>query len=143
MHVAVVQGHQRSFVAVFVVHKMDKVQGADVLHRQPVHKVVKARHHGVVIQHVIQQRLGFRSDLDFQFLIHPAVDCVQQRFGEVGARTEELHLLANHHRADAAGNGVVITVEIGAHQIVVFILQRGGGDRHLRGIFFEGNRQLF
>ncbi|MNY22155.1 hypothetical protein D3C86_1557460 [compost metagenome] len=104
--------------------------------------MIQARHHGVVIQHVVEQRLGFRSDLDFQLLIHPAIDCVQQRFGEVGARTEELHLLADHHRADAAGDGVIIAVEIGTHQIVILVLQRGSGDRHLRCIFFESNRQL-
>ena len=97
------------------MHVVNEVQGADVLHRQPVHKVVEARHHGIVIQHVVQQRLGFRADLDLQLLVHPAVDRVQQRFGEVGARAKELHLLADHHRADAAGDGVVVAVEVRTH----------------------------
>ena len=105
------------------MHVVDDVQRADVLHRQPVHKVVEAFHNGVVIQHVIHQRRGFRPDLDFQLLVHPTVNGVQQRFSEVGARTEELHLLANNHRADAAGDGVVIAVEVCAHQVIVFILQ--------------------
>ncbi len=140
--VPVVERHQRGFIAVFIMHIVNKIQRADVLHRQPVHKVVEARHHGVVIQHLIQQRLGFRADLDLQLLIHPAVDRVQQRFSEVSACAEELHLLADHHRADAAGNGVVVTVEVSAHQIVVLILQRGGNDRDLRGIFLEGDWQL-
>ncbi len=124
VNVPVVQRHQRGFVAVLVVHVVDKIQRADVLHRQPVHKVIEARHHGVVVQHVIQQRRGFRADLDLQLLIHPAVDRVQQCFGEVGAGAKELHLLADHHRADAAGDGVVVAVEVGTHQIVVLILQR-------------------
>ena len=141
--VPVVQRHQRGFVAVFIMHIVNEIQRADVLHRQPVHEVIEARHYGVVIQYLIQQRLGFRTDLDLQLLIHPAVDCVQQRFRKVGACAEELHLLADHHRADAAGNGVVVAVEVGAHQIVVLVLQRGGDDRHLRGVFLERDRQLF
>ncbi len=64
---------------------MDDVQRADVLHRQPVHKVVEAGHHGVVVQHLITQRVGFRPHLNLQFLIHPAVNRVEQRFGEIGA----------------------------------------------------------
>ena len=118
------QRHQRGFIAVFIVHKVDDIQCADVLHRQPVHEMIQALHHRVVIQYLIQQRRGFWPDLDFQFLIDAAVDGVQQRFGEVGARAEELHLLADHHRADATGDGVVIAGEIRAHQVVVFVLQR-------------------
>ncbi|MNI64050.1 hypothetical protein D3C73_1194660 [compost metagenome] len=116
------QRHQRGFVAVLVVHIVNDVQRTDVLHGQPVHKVVQALHHHVVIQHVIHQRRSFRPDLDFQLLIHTAVDCVQQCFGEVGTRTKELHLFADDHRADAAGNGIVIAFKVSAHQIVIFIL---------------------
>ena len=141
VNVAVVEGHQRRLVAVFIMHAVDDVQRADVLHRQPVHKVVEAGHHGVVVQHLIAQRRGFRPHLDLQFLIHPAVNCVEQRFGQIGAGAEELHLLADDHRADAAGDGVVVAVEIAAHQIVVLILQRRGGDRDPGGIFFKRRRQ--
>lgn len=69
--VPVVQRHQRGFVAVFIMHIVNEIQRADVLHRQPVHEVIEARHYGVVIQYLIQQRLGFRPHTDLQLLIHP------------------------------------------------------------------------
>ncbi len=141
--VPIVQRHQRGFVAVLIMHVVNEIQRADVLYRQPVHKVIQARHHGVVVQHLVQQRRSFRADLDLQLLVHPTVDRVQQRFGEVGTGTKELHLLADHHRADATGNGVVVAVEVRTHQVVVLILQRRGDDRHLRGVFLERDRQLF
>ena len=39
-----------------------------------------------------------------------------------GLCAEELHLFADYHRADAAGNGEVVAIEVRTHQIVVFIL---------------------
>ena len=138
--ITIVQRHQRSFVAVLVVHVVNDIQRTDVLHRQPVHEVIETVHHFVVIQHVVHQRCCFRPDLNLQLLVHPAVNCVQQCFRQVSACTKELHLLTNHHWADAAGNRVIVAVEVSTHQIVVFILQGRGDDRHLRGIFFEGNR---
>ena len=143
INITIVQRHQRGFVAVFVMHVVDDVQCADVLHRQPVHEVVEAVHHFVVVQHVVHQRCRFRADLNLQLFIHPAVDCIQQRFGKVGACAEELHLLTNHHWANAAGNRVIVAVEVSTHQIVVFILQGRGDDGDLCRIFFEGNRQCF
>ena len=47
--VPVVQRHQRGFVAVFIMHIVNEIQRADVLHRQPVHEVIEARHYDVVI----------------------------------------------------------------------------------------------
>ena len=75
--ITIVQRHQRSFVAVLVVHVVNDIQRADVLYRQPVHEVVEAIHHFVVVQHVIHQRSRFRANLNLQLLVHSAVDCVQ------------------------------------------------------------------
>ena len=47
------------------------------LYRQPVHEVVEAIHHFVVVQHAIHQRSRFRANLNLQLLVHSAVDCVQ------------------------------------------------------------------
>ncbi len=54
IHITVVQRHQRSFIAVLIVHVVNDVQRANVLHRQPVHKMVEALHYRVVIQHLIR-----------------------------------------------------------------------------------------
>ena len=120
--VAVMQCHQRCFVAVFVVHVVDAVQGGHVLGGEPVHEAVHAFDDDVVVKHFVGKRCLFRADLFFGFFVNAAVDCVEQGFGEVGARAEELHLFANDHRADAAGDGVVVAVEVRAHQVVVFVL---------------------
>ena len=49
-HVTVVQRHQRSFVAVFVVHVVNNVQRGNVLGCQPIHEFVHALKDSVVIK---------------------------------------------------------------------------------------------
>ena len=137
------QCHQRGFVAVFVVHVVDAVQRGDVLSSQPIHEVVHAGDDGVVVEHFIGERGNFRADLFFGFFVNAAVDCIKQGFGEVGAGTEELHLFADHHRADAAGDSVVVAVEVRTHQVVVFVLHGGGVNGHFGAEVFEADRQLF
>ena len=137
------QSHQGSFVAVFVVHVVDAVQCGNILSGQPIHEFIHALEHGVVVQHFVFNRLGFRTDLVFGFFVHATVDCIQQGFGQVGTSTEELHVFTNYHRAHAAGNGVIVAVEVGAHQIVVFVLDRRSIDRHFGAKLFEALRQFF
>ena len=122
---------------------MDDVQRGNVLGCQPIHEFVHARKDSVVVQDFVHNRFGFRTDLVFGFFVHAAVDCVQQGFRQVGACTEELHLFADHHRADAAGNGVVVAVEIRTHQIVVFVLDGRSIDGHFGAKLFKALRQLF
>ncbi|ABU77688.1 hypothetical protein ESA_02442 [Cronobacter sakazakii ATCC BAA-894] len=142
-NVAIVQRHQRSFVAVFVMHVVDDVQGGDVLFRQPVHEVIHTFHNFVEIQQIAFDRFRFRAYLHFQFFINAAVDSVQHGFREVSASTEELHLLTNHHRAYAACDSVVVVVEVRTHQVIVLVLQRRGVDGNFRREFFEVQRQFF
>ncbi len=118
------QGHQRGFVAVLIMHVVNDVQRSHILFCQPVHEVIHTLHDGVEVQHIIADFVAFRSNLHFQFFIHAAVDCVEQGFRQVCTCTKELHLFADNHRADATGDGVVIIVEIRTHQVIVLILQR-------------------
>ena len=142
-HVTVVQSHQRSFVAVLVVHVVDDVQGGDILLSQPVHEVIHAVHYFVEVQNVAFDWFRFRTNLDFQFFINAAVDCIQHGFREVSTSTEELHLLTNNHWAYAASDSVVVVVEVRTHQIIVLVLQRRGIDGDFSSEFLEVQRQFF
>ena len=137
------QRHERSLVRVLVVHVVDDVERRDVLGGQPVHEAVHPRHDGVVVQHLAGNRFGLGTDLHAAGLVHAAVDCVQQSFSQVSTCAEELHLFADHHRADAAGNGVVVAIEVRAHQIVVFVLDGRSIDGYFGAEFFKALRQLF
>ena len=142
LHVTIMQRHERSLVRVLVVHVVDDVERRDVLGGQPVHEAVHPCHDSVVVQHLAGNRLGPGTDLHATGLVHAAVDGVQQRLGQVGAGTEELHLLADDHRADAAGNGIVVAVEVRAHQVVVLVLDGRGVDGDLGAEVLECLGQL-
>ena len=86
-----------------------------------------------------RQRLG--GDLFARYFVAAAIDRVEQRLGEIDAGTEELHLLAEPHGRDAAGDAVVIAPER-PHQIVVFVLQRGRVAADLDAVALEGGRHL-
>ncbi len=49
-HLFVVERHLQSFIAVFVVHVMDDVQGVDIYLGQPFHHILVLVHHLVIIQ---------------------------------------------------------------------------------------------
>ena len=142
-HITVMQCHQCSFVAVFIVHVVNDVQGSNVLGCQPIHEFVHARKDSVVVQDFVHNRFGFRADLVFGFFVHAAVDCVQQGFCQVGTGAEELHLFADNHWAHAAGNSVVIAIEVRTHQVVVFVLDRRSVDRYFGAVLFKALWQLF
>ena len=67
-----------------------------------------------------------------------ATNCVgnQKQLGEVASCAEKLHLLAYLHSRHAASNGVIVSV-VGAHHVVVFILDRIGILRDLCAEFLE------
>ena len=81
------------------------------------------------------------SDLFAGHFVAAAIDRIEQRLGEVDAGTEELHLLAETHCRDAAGDTVVITPER-PHQVVVFVLQRGGVAADLDAVALERGRHM-
>ena len=139
----VVQRHFDPLVAVFVVHVVDDVQRVDVEFAEPVGDLVEVPHYLVVVQIAVAgQQRNRRSDLHVVvFHVAAAVDRVEQRLREVAARAEELHLLADPHRGDAAGDTVVIA-EFHAHQVVVLILDRRGQNGDFGAEFLEVFRQL-
>jgi hypothetical protein len=79
----------------------------------------------VVVEQLHRYRRSRRCHLVAAYFISAAVDGVEQRLGEVHAGAEELHLLAESHRRDAAGDAVVVT-PVGPHQVVVLVLDRRG-----------------
>ena len=83
-----------------------------------------------------------RADLHILFLVAAAVEGEQEKLREVGARAEELHLLADLHRGDAACDGVVVAVDR-AHHVVVLILEGVGVAGDLRGKALPVFRQGF
>ncbi len=75
------QRHQRSFIAVLIVHVVNDVQRANVPHRQPVHKMVRPP---LLRRNPTPSVNGAVSaQPDFQLLVNAAIDSVQQRFGKV------------------------------------------------------------
>ena len=87
---------------------MDDVHGVDVHARQPVHHLVEPLDHVVEVEVVALDRLERGRDLLAADLVAAAVDRVEQALRQVGARAEELHLLADQHRRDAAGDRAVV-----------------------------------
>ena len=139
-HLLVVQRHLQLFVAVFIVHIMDDVQRVHIHLRQPLHHVPVLFHHVVVIQIIPCDGTVPGPHLLFGDLIHTAVDGIQQALGQVGARTEELHLLAYAHGGHAARNGVIVAMGH-AHQVVVLVLHAGRFDGGFRTEALEAFRQ--
>ncbi len=131
-HVAIVQRHLDRFVAILVVHVVDAVQRVDVGLRQPVHHGIEPFHDLVVVEQVTRHGPELRPDLLAAHLVAAAVQGIEHRLGQVHARAEELHLLADAHRRDAAGDRAVVA-ELGSHQVVGFVLDRARVDRRLDG----------
>ena len=138
--VLVVERHLDALVAVLVMHVVNRVEGAHVDGREPAHHGVELVDDVVVVEHVALDRPELRADLRALDLVHAAVDGVEEALGEVRAGAEELHLLADAHGRDAAGDGVVVAV-IDAHEVVVLVLDRARGDGHLGAVALEGLRE--
>ena len=114
VHVRVVQGHLDLLVGVLVVHVVDDVHGVDVQVRDPGDIAVKARLDLRVVERAAADDGLLRADLVAALLVAAAVERQQQELCEVAPRPEELHLLADARRGDAAGDGVVVA-KAGAH----------------------------
>ena len=139
--VAVVQRHLEPLVEVLVVHVVDAVHRMHVGAREPLHRRVELRHHLVVFEHVRAYGQRRRGDLVAADLVASAVDGVEQCLGEIHPRAEELHLLAEPHGRDAAGDAVVVA-PIRPHQVVVLVLQRGCVAADPDAVALEGIRQI-
>ena len=127
----VVQRHLDPLVGVLVVHVVDDVHGVHVHARQPVHHLVEALDHLVEVEVLPLDRLRGGADLLAAHLVAAAVDGVEQALGQIGARAEELHLLAHQHRRHATGDRAVVAPRP-PHDFVALELERAGVDGHLR-----------
>ncbi len=139
-HVGVDQRHLGRFVEVLVVHVVNEVERIHIDAGEPVHHDFVLRHHFLVVQDVARDGTVGGRDLRAGLFIHAAVDCVQKALREVGARAEELHLLAGFGGGHAAADGVVVAPHR-THHVVVFILHGRGGDGNLRGVAAERDGQ--
>ncbi len=139
--VAIVECHLQAFVEVFIVHVVDAIHGMHVSASEPFHCGVELGHDLVEIEELAGYRQCLGCDLFAGYFVPAAIDRVEQRFCEVDAGAEELHLLAEPHCRDAAGDAVIITPEW-PHQIVVFVLQRGRVAADLDAVALEGGRHM-
>ena len=139
--IAIVQRHLQAFIEILVVHVVDAVHRMHVGAREPLHQMIELCEHIVVFEHVARHRRTGGGDLCTRYLVAAAVDGVEQRLRQIDAGAEELHLLAEPHRRDAARDAVVVA-PMRPHQIVVFILQRRRVAADLDAIALEILRQM-
>src|SRR5699024_4624907 len=136
-HVGVDEGHFGFLIVVLVVHILDQVQHVDVEAGQPVQHLDVLGQHLVVGQVLAGDGGVVRANLLVVLLVYAAVDGVQQALGQVGARAEELHLLAGLGGGHAAADGVIVAPDR-LHDVVVLVLHRAGVDRDFGGVLLEG-----
>ncbi len=140
--IAVVERHLQPFIEILVVHVVDAVHRMHVGSREPLHGRVELREDLVIIEYLARDWSRCRCDLLSAYLVPPTIDGVEHRLGEIHARAEELHLLAEAHGRDTTGDRVIVT-PIGAHKVVVLILARSRRvATNLDAIKLEGGRQI-
>ncbi len=122
--------HLDGLVRVLVVHVVDDVQRVDVGLRQPVHHRIQPVHDLLVGEDISDDGREPGADLLAADLVATAVERIEQRLRQVHPRAEELHLLSDPHRGDAAGDGAVVA-ELGPHQVVRLVLDAAGIDGRL------------
>ena len=127
-HLGVVQRHLALLVGVLVVHIVDGVHRGDIGLGQPRAVEVHAAADLVVIEHIALHDRHLRADLLELVLVAAAVDRHHHQLRDVGARAEELHVLAHAHRGNAARDRVIVA-EVRTHHVVVLILKRIRVDR--------------
>ena len=108
---------------------------------QPFHGGIELGHDVVVVEEIAGHRQCRGSNLIARYLVTAAIDRIEQRLCQIDAGAEELHLLAEAHRRDAAGDPVIVTPER-PHQVVVLVLQRGRVAADLDAIALEGGRHM-
>src|SRR6185369_6434990 len=112
----------------------------DVDAGEPVHHALEALEDIVEVEILPLDGAESRAHLLAANLVAAAVDRVQQTLSEIGARSEELHLFADAHGRNAAGDSAVVSPGA-AHHLVTFELNRAGVDRHFRREVPERLRQ--
>ena len=139
--ILVVEGHLQPLVAVFVVHEVDDVQGVDIELGEPFAHILKPAVHIVKLEGTIRHLSHALAELVSVPFVPAVVDGIQQRLCQICSSPEELHLLADGHCRNAAGDAVIVPEAL-PHQLVVFILNGGGADGDPGTEFLEILRQL-
>ncbi|MNN88764.1 hypothetical protein D3C81_2064890 [compost metagenome] len=70
------QRHLNAFVAVFIMHVVNAVQGVDIKLSQPFHHNIVFLHDVIEVQIFRCDGREFRADLNLQLFVHAAVDGV-------------------------------------------------------------------
>ena len=135
------KSHLRLFVRVFIVHIVYAVHSVYVESAKPGQIAVKARLYLGIVKHLVVHNALLRSKTRAEHIVHTAVEREQEQLCEVGSRAEELHLLADLHSRDTAGDRVVVSVG-DTHKIVVFVLYRVCIDRKLCAKALESLGQM-
>ncbi len=100
---------------------MNAIHRMHVCSRKPLHGLVEFGHDVVVIQKVPRHGRCSGWNLFTGYFVTAAIDGVEERFREIYARAEKLHLLAKTHCRNAARDAVIVSPER-PHEIVIFIL---------------------
>src|SRR5258708_34108573 len=97
------QGLFETLIGILVVHVMDNVHGIDIDSGKPIHHAFKPADNIVKIEIFALHSAPSGSDLFATDFVPPAVDCIEEALGKVGAGSEELHLFSHQHGRHAAG----------------------------------------
>ena len=142
LNLGIVEGHNQTLIGVLVVHIVNDVHRVDVQTRHPAHIRAEGLYHLVVYErHIRLEYTPLGSEQLARQLLTSAVKRHKKHLGKIATSTEELHLLTRLHRADAAGDGIVVTVAGRTHDLVVLILNGIRLDGHTRAVALERRRQ--
>ena len=122
------------------MHVVDDIDGVHIQFRHIGQNLLVISQHLGIVQHLILVRLNPRNHLDPLLLIYPAVNGIEQAFGQIGPGAKELHLLAHCHSRHTAGNAVIIAIH-GPHQLIALVLDGIGLYAHLCTVPFKALRQ--
>ena len=128
--------HLRSLVVVAVMHEVNDVERMDIKPGKPIHHFLVCLQDFCIIERLGNDRTKLRPHLHPRNFIHAAVDGVKKALGQIGARTEELHLLTRLRSGNAAADSVVVA-PYAAHDLIVFVLNAARIYRNLRRIILE------
>ena len=141
LNVSVMKRHLCPFIAVFVMHIVDNIQGVYINVCLPLQHIDELAHNIVVVKHVTCNRTILGTYLLLGNFIHTAVQSVQQTFCNICTCAEELHFLTDNHRRYAASDTIVIAM-CHSHQVIVLILNGRSLDRHLCTVSLPAFRKL-
>ena len=113
-----------------------RAYSVDIKVAQPVYVDGEAFENAVEIKLFAVHNMHLGADVNSAGNIVAAVDCNKKELCKVASCAKELHLLADLHCGNAAGNSIVVTVD-GTHKVIVLVLNGVGILRNLCAELFE------